>query len=443
LEKIKNLEKSSPTYKESFDALRTKVAVAASKMSSPVFAVSEKGKGELTALGLEIDKLKDTLKDATANYVAVDKKRKTLEKQIEELKAYDPQTYTILNHKITKDLPADLHKLLPEAAMAKLDKFETDELAPAKKKANVLKQELLDFQVEVKTRKNELKAAKLDKSSPALYQSLEKRLTAAAGTSADRLTVGYNELNTIKLLIQTASDPAKAEKLNTAEEEEEFADKRRKAEFEAARELFDTTTKKEAATLAKETRTDEYKQMLSFENHAKKMAALSPPDFAGARDNLQRATEMANFLIANSEDYTSPLGRNLKKLNALWKNKVSVYLQEVSDLENVLESAQPPANAGAIDQTKVKKAVDPLLSFFDPVVFDKYVTVLAKSPKSDDDLEKHRALKEQALLRVRRFQKKLTENKVLKHIGTNTISPVILKPLRDTLSGMEAQLLGS
>jgi hypothetical protein len=92
-----------------------------------------------------------------------------------------------------------------------------------------------------------------------------------------------------------------------------------------------------------------------------------------ARENLQRATEMAKFVIENAQDDTSPRGRNLKKLNASWKNRVSVYLKDVSDLIAAVEESQVPTGAKDIDRPQVTKALEPLLSFFDPAVFDKYV----------------------------------------------------------------------
>jgi hypothetical protein len=52
-------------------------------------------------------------------------------------------------------------------------------------------------------------------------------------------------------------------------------------------------------------------------------------------------------------------------------------------------------------------------------------------------------LKEQALVRVRKFNAKLTDNQVLKHVARNTISKVTLKPLKDTLLGLEAELQGA
>ena len=347
-----------------------------------------------------------------------------------------------MNHKVENDLPAQLQKLLPTDALDKLDKFESGELARAKQKTSDLKQKLLDFRVAALNTKRLLKEAKLEKSSPALQRSLEKRLASAADSTIDQVAFGTNELSAIELIISAAKDPTRAEKLNTNAEEDEFADKRREAEYWAAADLFQTNFGNQARNLGKGSREDEYKQMKYFLKQANKMATQKPPNFVGARENLQLATDMAAFVIENAEDDASPRGRSLKKLNTSWKNRVSAYLQQVSDLIASINEAEVPKGVPDIDRTNATKALEPLLSLFDPAAFDKYVKELDKSPK-DNELQQHRALKEQALVRVRRSRTKLLENRVLKHVANNTIAKVTLKPLKDTLAGMEAELLGA
>ena len=61
--KLDSLEKDNEAYKDSFTKLRTDVAIAANKLASPVFAVSDKGAQDLTAIETQLDGLKNTLKD--------------------------------------------------------------------------------------------------------------------------------------------------------------------------------------------------------------------------------------------------------------------------------------------------------------------------------------------------------------------------------------------
>jgi hypothetical protein len=237
-------------------------------------------------------------------------------------------------------------------------------------------------------------------------------------------------------------DKVKAAKLNTNAEEDEFADKRRKEEYEAAKDLFKTTYR-QRATEVKENREDEYNAMQKMVEQANKMAGRTPPDFAGARENLNRAIDMAKYIIDNAQDDTSPQGRNLKKLNQSWKSRVSVYLKQVTDLTGKLDGSTPPRDDDdPIDGKAVHKAIDPVLSLFDPRAFDKYVEVLSIS-KPKPDINEHRKTKEEVLARVRKFQSRLNTNGVLKHLAGNPVSIVALKPLRETLSGLEAEVLGS
>jgi hypothetical protein len=47
------------------------------------------------------------------------------------------------------------------------------------------------------------------------------------------------------------------------------------------------------------------------------------------------------------------------------------------------------------------------------------------------------------LVRIRRFQNKLKNNDMLKYVAGNPVSNVVLRPMRDTLTGLEAEVLGS
>ena len=71
------------------------------------------------------------------------------------------------------------------------------------------------------------------------------------------------------------------------------------------------------------------------------------------------------------------------------------------------------------------------------------MTPLAKPQKKGEDINDRRKLKEQALLRVRKYKGTLKDSVLLKFVAGNPISPVVLKPMRDTLGGLESELLGS
>ncbi len=448
-QRIDKFEKDAPKYQEYFQTMRTTVAVAEGKLSSRTWPVSEKGELELAGVETEIDNLKDKLKDSTQNYAMVENKVKELKKELEELKKRDPRGHAVVEHLFTNNVLPESRKLLPDEALKKLEEFETGKLAKAKTAADTLETNKENFAKEAKKLKKEMKA--FARSAPALYRSLIARLDSAESSVSGNYDVAQNELDAISLIIETAAgDENKAAKLNNNAAEEEFEDERRKEEYLAQKDLFETNFKNQAREIAsggmgapKSGREDEYKAMNKFVEGADRMAKLKPPDFAGARNNLEKAIEMARFIIENPSDDTTPIGRNLKKVQTTWKTRVATYLKEVSELTNMIVGATPPdVNDDPIDGDGVRKTLKPLLSLFDPKALDPYVEELSKSTKGAD-LNQRRKMKEQALLRVRRFQKQLDANQLLKYVAFNPIADISLKPLRDSLRGFEAELLGS
>lgn len=112
---------------------------------------------------------------------------------------------------------------------------------------------------------------------------------------------------------------------------------------------------------------------------------------------------------------------------------MSIYLKQVTDLISTLDGSTDEGDQ-PIDADAAHTALDPLLSQFDPRAFDKYVEALSKA-KPTLELDVRRKTKEDALERIRRFQAKLKNNGVLKHVAGNPISDVSLRPLRETLKG--------
>ena len=88
--------------------------------------------------------------------------------------------------------------------------------------------------------------------------------------------------------VHRAVADGKAAKLNLNAEEDEFADQRRKQEYAAAKELYENNFRQQAR-FAKDDRPDEYESMKRMVDQADKMASRTPPDYAGARQNLDKA----------------------------------------------------------------------------------------------------------------------------------------------------------
>jgi hypothetical protein len=228
---------------------------------------------------------------------------------------------------------------------------------------------------------------------------------------------------------------ANADTLNWEAKEEKFAKERRKQEYEAAIHLYFEKYKDPAEALMTK-RPDEYKAMRAMESQAEKLAKNK--DYGGAREHLERAIQMGIFIVENPENEGSPLLRNMKKMNQQWKNRVAVYLKQVSNLDIELKGSSQP-DGQPIEYKPVHRALAPLLSLFDPKAFDRDVEVLEQTKSKSDA---YRKKKEQVLTRIRGFQNQLKTNSVLKYVTRNPISAVHAKPLQDTLRNFEAEVLG-
>jgi hypothetical protein len=442
LGKIEKLEKEDEKYKPFFNELRTDVASAATKYSSKVTTVSLKGEDALNEIEKRIDGLKKTMKDDKTNFTAVDKKIEAIQKLILAIKDQDPKGHAKIDHAFQKVTLLQARALLPDKALAKLVEFETGQLQKAQDAGNKLAKEQSDFKLAATAFRIALEKSGLKDSAKELYASMMERREGAKAMAPGDLLQAQNELTALELLLEGVKDnPKQADVLNKDAENEKFEQKRRKEEYEAQSHLFETNYKQQAEEF-QGVRADEYKAMKKMADQADKMSKKKPPDFAGAHESLEKAIEMAKFIIENGKDDSSPRGRNLKKLNNNLKNRISVYQKQIVELANTLEDATPPDNGVDIDQAAVHNALDPLLSLFDPKSLDKYVVALGQT-KPKPELNAHRKTKEEALARIRRMQGQFKRNVVLKHVSANTILKVVLRPLQDTLRGLEAEVLGS
>jgi len=404
-------------------------------------ALNKQGEERLQELEKVIDNLKTTLKSDLSK---VDEKVKAIKKEVLEIKKLDPPGHARLDDAFNKVLVPSLTKMLPDEALKQLTKFETEKLKAAKDKAAKSAQELKEFMEAATAFRKELDKTGLETTAPALYKRLMARRDMAKLTAPGNLASARNELSSMQLMMEVAKDNQDGARatLNEDAEQEGFQEDRRKEEYLAAKELFNLNYKAKALD-AKDTRPDDYQGMVKLVKQADKMADRTPPDFAGARENLNQAIELAKVLIENAIDDTSPSGRNIVKLNASWKNRVGVYLKEVATLTSELEQAtNSPADAKAIH-----KALDPLLGLFNPRAFDKDAAIFAK-PKDEmkemkKDMNGYRKTKEDFLVRIRRFESRLKTNKTLKHVVGNPVSEVHIKALKDTLQGLHAEVLGS
>ncbi len=442
--KIDSLESGNEKHKEYFVTLRTEVAVAAGKLSSRVAAVNKKGKDKLKELDTTLDGLKQSFKDEDTNFKKVDARISDIKQQLEGVKQKDAAGHARISHEFDKVVRPKLQKLRPEDALKELAAFEKVDLAAAKDKAEDLAKKMAAFRQRATEVRKDLASSGLEKSAPALYRTLLARRDAAKESALNNLDFAHNELSAIELLRDVAKDKTKAAQLNQNSEEEEFEDKRRQAEYGAARSHCNSYMLENPEAM--KARPDEYEATKKILRQADKLASATPPNFAGARESLDRAMEMARYIVDNAQDDASPLGRNLRKLNHSWKKGVSKYLKQVWDLSAELAGATPPAGHSAkttaAHQASIdaaKKALEPLRSLFDPKAFDKYIDILEKP---NADINEHRKTKEQVIVRVRRFQARL-ENGVLKQCVGNPISDIAIRPLRDTLRGINAQVLGS
>jgi tetratricopeptide (TPR) repeat protein len=213
--------------------------------------------------------------------------------------------------------------------------------------------------------------------------------------------------------------------------------------------LFTNGVRVDAETLFQQTpdkqrNNDTYQQMVDVAEKSQTFA--NKGNYTAANQELVKAVNLARYFIANPVDGKTASRKQLVRLNNEYKAAVSGYLKQLSDLQAAIKDAEEPDGVGKtkkIDAAEAEKALKPLFSLFGAGQFDEAVENLAKPAETLAELKDHRTDKEVALSELRLAQKFLESNKVLAHVVENTISPVVLGPLRNSLRGLEGALKAS
>jgi hypothetical protein len=436
---IDKAESSNKSYKKFYAALRDDVDNALGRTGSTVFALVEKGLADLQNMTLP----------APADYEKVTKALKDTETLLSnaDLEAYQPEAHAILKKRVSKELKPRVVELSPQEAENEVKAFQTqinEAIARAGAQKNIREQ----IQEKAKKLAEDLKTLQAD--APSLAKSLIARLDKIKDPDKAAVDSANVELATIDILFKRAksSKPA-ADKLEKKTKSDEFEQKKQKAAFEGSMQLFTNGVRVDAETLFQQTpdkqrNNDSYQQMVDVAEKSQSFA--NKGNYTAANQELVKAVNLARYFIANPVDGKTASRKQLLRLNNEYKAAVSAYLKQLSDLQAAIKDAEEPDGPGKtkkINAAEAEKALKPLFSLFGAGQFDEAVANLAKPAETLAELKDHRTDKEVALSELRLAQKFLESNKVLAHVVENTISPVVLGPLRNSLRGLEGALKAS
>jgi hypothetical protein len=436
---IDKAEKTNKSYKKFYAGLRDEVDEALGRTNSTVFALVEKGLADLEKMTLP----------PPADYEKVTKALNETDTLLSnaDLQAYQPEAHAVLKKRVSKELKPRVIELSPQEAEKEVKEFQT-QINDAIARAGKLKDIRNDIVDKAKKLGEDLKT--LETKAPTLMKSLIARLDKIKDPDKAAIDSANVELSTIDILYKRAkSSDTAAEKLEKKTKSDEFEQKKQKAAFEGSLQLFTNGVRVDAETVFQQTpdkqrNNDSYQQMVDVADKAQTFA--NKGNYTAANQELVKAVNLARYFIANPVDGKTASRKQLVRLNNEYKAAVSGYLKQLADLQAAIKDAEEPDGPGKtkkVNATEAEKALKPLFSLFGAGQFDEAVESLAKPAETLAELKDHRTDKEAALSELRLAQKFLESNKVLAHVAENTISPVVLGPLRNALRGLEGALKAS
>ncbi len=445
IEKLKSANKDNEGF---FNTLADELTGISGTAGATVIGLINAGIEQLTAFETRLDThVTEFGKPNGINFARIKERQLALAKAlaVKELAEYLPLAHAALETDVLRVLPGRLKTMTPQEGMAELDELERklkelqDKLAGAKGRyANLGKSAELARQG--------LQAIATD--APELFKSLKGRIDAAEKAGKGDVDSAELELKTITLLLDSAKDPAKASKMELTVKRDQLQAEQDKIEFEAALDVFEKNIQRQAAGVYDKTDSSErngplYGQIEELRKGAVKQAEKGA--YTMAREQLRLAESAARSFMENPFVLAVASRKALRQCNVTWQSAISGYLKDVATLRQlVLEGCAADtayAEEGMAEAAAAR--LDPLRSLFNAAAFTAATETLAEKPKDVNNQGDRRALKEQAILVVRRYQSVLSENRILRAAEDSPFSPVPLAPLRHALAGYMNALMAS
>ncbi|WP_077032601.1 hypothetical protein [Pelomonas sp. KK5] len=444
---IDTLRKANKDNEAFFNGLADELTGINGMACSTVITLMNAGILQLDAFKLKMDGIVAEFgKPDGANYKRIKERQEALAKALEakDLAAFQPLAHAALETEVKKVLPGKLKTLSPDEGVAELTRLETRlrELTAAAAEAKTRYEGLGAKATEAK---QALQAIKTD--APGLFASLNGRIEAAEKAGKGDANSSELELRTIALLIESAKNADKRDKMEATVQKNKLAAAQDKVEFEAALDVFDKGLSREAKGVydgvdSGERNASLYGQVAELRSAAAKQAEAGA--YALANEQLRLAQSAARSFIENPFSVASTSRKALLKCNESWQSAVSAYLKQVGELKKAVADACA-GDPGYTPET-TKKALDvlePLGTLFNAGTFGQAAETLSVKPENVDRQGDRRELKEHAIVQLRRYLALLDEHRILKAAAENPFAPVAIGPLRVALNGYMGALLAS
>ena len=123
---------------------------------------------------------------------------------------------------------------------------------------------------------------------------------------------------------------------------------------------------------------------------------------------------------------------------------MSAYLKSLADLKGIIiTEGGKDVNVGAEKAKGAASQLDTLAGLFNASMFDTAATTLAAKLEDPTEVPKRRALKEEGLLHVRRFQRTLASHKLLQTARANPFKELDIRGVEAALSSFNGALQAS
>lgn len=454
--KVQNLTKQITTlrlqtpdaYIAYIDKLQDDLTSAAGLVNSKSPALMDEGITQLnefeTKLQQHIKNNRDPKQESFAQVIEKIQALKTLLKA-KDMKACDPSLQGQLMAELTDVLPAELAKLSPNQALAKLLEHENKVKGLRTRTDDITKRHaalLVDAGKE-----REKATALLKTSAPALFADMDKRLAQILAMKEHDTANGELALKSVRLLLLSAVDTDKRETMEAKSQSDALQAEKDEAAYKAAVDVFEKDTQRAADEAKSEAGSDHDAgayELIAIRLKDAKTAGKNGA-YADARDKLRLAETAARAFIAAPYKPAVAAGRALVGCNNDWRTAVGGYLGQVAELRNQIRR-QCKAEVPPLDDSKALAALDSLDGLFNPVTFEYASGVLSRPAKGKGDSTERaerRAEKEKVLVIVNRYLRQLNDHPLLATVTDNPFSPVDTAEMKRTLNSLRAAFLAA
>jgi len=363
-------------------------------------------------------------------------------KSNKDLKECLPTEHFQLTQRLST-LKGDFGKKNPAQELTILQTFESNELAPAKIRAQAARTDrdlLKGVFKEAQTMITEI--SRLKPKPERFVEALEGRLEQARanGKSEGKEELAKEQMKV--LLKELASVIAKPDsvidKEKKAREAEESTDQETIALKTAIEDFFKIDLPRVQAVLKKAGGSAEWGQFEDAKklgNEAKKL--LKKGDLAIARSKLEGAQQVAGRAEANPQGFKNAARGELAKVGKRWRSAVDAYRKSIDAIKKTIAAE---AKGDFTDETikDTSSQLDGIRDLFNPGIFDEPLSVLIDK---QSDLAARRTAREKALRVMRDYRATCEQDPLFMHLMSCPFGRFDVQPIAAALNDLELNSL--